>query len=382
MDNLYGCIINVPIYANKLCFNNIQSAPAYSQLAAILASFVFAAIILALGTPPKNKTVQDISLPLTLSFGAFISLLVSCYLYATLAGEETQVVAFVFAYAPSFIFTLAALQLVLSIAWYFKTYDVKPGVIKAANWLVEIVLFILVIHLIAISGDLRIITMSASWDQAWFNTSWLNIWVILSLQIALLYAVPSLIARLVRKKVANLKKQTWYSRLLEEDCSTPYEKLCGITVFIFIGLTVFFSIYAAVVAEIDEQTMKKAIGTIQNFHGIEIILCFIFLIFALFVFLYQLSLPSSKEDPKKSAEQTKEEVLTQTLTQEVKALQALTSELIKQVEDIQTLHQTSPHQSTTEKNVLNFLSNLLVGFSIVSWVTRVLIVGRTKRKPH
>src|SRR6266571_4375522 len=312
MDNPYDCIINVPIYTNKLCFNNIQSAPAYSQLAAILASFVFAAIILALGTPPKNKTVQDISLPLILSFGAFISLLVSCYLYSTLAGEETQIVAFVFAYATSLIFTLAALQLILSIAWYFKTYDVKSGVIRAANWLIEIVLFIIVIHLIAISGDLRIITMNASWDQTWFNTSWLNIWIVLSLQIVLLYAVPSLIAWLVRKKVANLKKQTWHSRLLDVDCSSPHEKLCGITVFIFIGLTVFFSIYAAVVVEIDEQTMKKVIGTIQNFHGIEFILCFIFLIFALFIFFYQLSLPSSKKDPKISTEQTKEEILTQT----------------------------------------------------------------------
>src|SRR6266702_887932 len=316
MNNLYGCIINVPIYANKLCFNNIQSATAYSQLAAILASFVFAAIMLALGTPPKNKTVQDISLPLVLSLGTFISLLISCYLYSTLSGEETQVVAFVFGYAPSMIFTFAALQLLLSITWYFKTYDVKPGVIKVANWLIELVLFIIVIHLIAISGDLRIITINTSWDQTWFNISWLNIWVVLLLQIVLLYLAPSLVARLIRKKVANLKKQTWHSRLFHEDSSTPYEKICSITVFVFIGLTLFFAIYGAVVAEIDEQTLKTVIGTIQNFHGIEFFLCFIFLIFTLFIFLYQLSLPSSKIDSDISTEQTNEEVITQTLTQE------------------------------------------------------------------
>lgn len=350
MNNLYGCIINIPIYANKLCFNNIQSAPAYSQLAAILASFVFAAIILALGSPPKNKTVQDISLPLILSLGAFISLLISCYLYSTLSGEETQVVAFVFGYAPSMIFTLAALQLLLSITWYFKTYNVKPGIIKVANWLIEIVLFIIVIHLIAISGDLRIITINASWDQTWFNVSWLNIWVVLSLQIVLFYLAPSLIGWLVRRKVANLKKQTWHSRLFDKDSSSPYEKLCGITIFIFIGLTLFFAIYGAVVAEIDEQTMKTVIGAIQNFHGIEFFLCCVFLIFALFIFLYQLSLPSSKIDSEISTEQTKEEVMEQTLTQGVQALQILTSELIKQVEDMKTLHQTSLHQLDVDKN--------------------------------
>lgn len=351
MNNPFGCITDSPSNANILCYNIIQSATAYSQLAAILASFVFTAIILALGSPPKGKTVQDISLPLTLSLGTFISLLVSCYLFGSLAGEESKVRAFIYGYAASLVFTFAALQLLLSIIWYFKTYNVKSEVISSAYWLIQCVIVIVVVHMITSSGDLRAITISASWDEPWFNISWMSIYVDLLIQILFLFFLPSVIAWHMRKKLDK------------------YEEVCKFTLKVSISLTVIFTTCGAIIIEFDEQTIKNHISQIQNFHVVELILCIIMLILALFILLYQLSLP--KIEAAQPASTTKEIDLTETLTQEVRALQTLTQTLIRQADNAQALYQALPQKKTEkEKNEGHLLPILSICFSIIAWVIR------------
>lgn len=260
------------------CLN--LSAPAYSQLAAVLASFVFAAIVLALGTPPKNKSVKDISLPLASSFSAFLSLLVSCYLFATLSGEQTLLRAHVFGYAASFIFSLAALQLILSLAWYFSDYETVRAVHRVVYWFVQGIIAVISLHAVDTSVDLRAIAT----NQAPGST---NFELIAGICGVGLIFLPWGVALYIRHHLS--------------DHSGSYRKACWGTLIFSVILMVVGTLGAGSYIEFSDQPTGS-----DNVTPIQLLLLGTFLMLLLYLWLYQLALPNIPEDPPRQDESSKE----------------------------------------------------------------------------
>lgn len=298
---------------NVLCYNIVQSAPALSQLAGVLASFVFATIVLALGNPPKNKTVKNISLPLLSSFTAFVFLLISCYLFGVVAGEETLVRAFIFGLAASLVFSLAALQLMLSIAWYFKSYEVELLVMRGAYWLIQSVLFIVVVHVIGSSGDVYVIATNKVWSAPWFNNPLLNTIAITMLNLIILYFLPWGIALFIRRKWKAQPKDNSSTIF-----SSPDEWSCGLALLISAILATIFTVTGAVYIEFPDQQANPGNTNIMWLVLISIVILLFF-----FFIPFQLGLPMWQQGRKNHflKEETKQ-ALNQVLSQPTEIVQA------------------------------------------------------------
>lgn len=123
-----------------VCWDISQSANAYSSLAAVLAGFLVTAIVLSLSNPPERRGMKDISLPLYASSVACLSLALSSFLFAQLVGDETTSRAYLLGLAAFGTFTLAILQLILSLFWFLKMYAIPPAILSSVNLLVQGVL--------------------------------------------------------------------------------------------------------------------------------------------------------------------------------------------------------------------------------------------------
>ena len=278
----FGQLQNNTTCSNIICYNLAQAAPALSQLAAVLASFVFGAIILALGNPPKNKTVKDISLPLLSSFTAFVSLLISCYLFGDIAGQETIVSLFISSLAPSSVFSLAALLLMLSIAWYFKSYEVEPLVISGAYWLTQGVILMIVAYLIFTFSDTYIIATNEVWSTPLFHNSVYNSIIISMLGLIVLYFLPCGIALFIRRRWKGQRKDNSIS-------SSLFARASLLALLISVILTIVFTIADAIYLEFPDQNPGP------QFASIIWIILLITVILLLFFFVpYQVGLPSNE----------------------------------------------------------------------------------------
>src|SRR5438874_50116 len=101
---------------DPLCVNFMQANGYYSQFAGVLSGFVFTAIILLL-TISSNQIPKPITFRIALHslFIAWFTLVDSCLLFATLAGDQTIVRASILGICADTILSFAALQVMLSI---------------------------------------------------------------------------------------------------------------------------------------------------------------------------------------------------------------------------------------------------------------------------
>lgn len=298
--------------SNILCYNFAQAAPAFSQLAAVLASFVFGTIILALGTPPKNKTAKDISLPLLSSFTAFVSLLITCYLFGVVAGTENLVNLFIFSLAPSLVLTLAALLLMLSIAWYFKSYEVKPQVLSGAYWLTQSVMLILAVYLIFAFIDAYVIATNEVLSTPWSNNPLLNSIIFALLGLIVLYFLPWGVALFIRQRwkveLEDNSSSISSSQFQSAGIKAFFASLCSssqsesassLALLISVILTIFFTIAGAVYVEFPDQHPSPQYASI-----IWIVLLIIVILLFFFFVPYQVGLPRTlKEEKKQTSDQ-------------------------------------------------------------------------------
>ena len=103
----------------------IAAAPSQSLIAGVIAGFLFAGIVVVLSQ--RTRRHQDSTRALKLMLTAFLGLVVTSYLYATLAGEETCPRAETEAVLNGGVLGICGIVLIVSLTWLVAAYhtDVK-----------------------------------------------------------------------------------------------------------------------------------------------------------------------------------------------------------------------------------------------------------------
>lgn len=248
---------------NIICWNISQSAGYYSQFAGVLAGFVFVAITLLL-TPANLEIFKDPSrkqartITLQSLFVSFFSLLISSFLFAVIAGEQTTIRAFALGGIASSLFVLSVLQVMLSINWLFKGYGVDRSILTLGWWLYQAVTIIAWLYVIFFFYDLIWVQTENEWE----------ILLYIGLGIGLLgYLVPLVIAMILRKLLAT-------------------EKLYPSILYCSAALIVVASIIYGILSDLSEAMIRMATTDYIILSSVIILL-----ILSLFFFFYQLSLP-------------------------------------------------------------------------------------------
>ena len=124
-----------------------------SQIAGLLACFLFAAIVLLLGNPPAGKKVSDISTPLYSSLVVFFSLVVSAFLYAMVTGNRDAQRASIAVMLANAVFALATVEMFHCLVWFFADYQVAPRVMAKTRLLYhEVTLIAAALTAISVTG--------------------------------------------------------------------------------------------------------------------------------------------------------------------------------------------------------------------------------------
>jgi hypothetical protein len=158
---------------------NVQAASGYySQLAGVLAGFVFTAMILLLSNPPKVRggTAGDgsavISTPLLAFFVVLFQLIVASFSYAVVTGDSGTPRATVLGLFASCVLAIASAEMFITIAWFFKVYGVSRLVMRICFWLCSGVGFIVLIWLLKTMGDTESVMYRKNWQSEPRSLGW------------------------------------------------------------------------------------------------------------------------------------------------------------------------------------------------------------------
>src|SRR5712664_3048108 len=118
----------------ELGWSLISSALALSGFSAVLAAFMFAALVLLLTrelreySRGKLQSAIDpqIGRPIAFMFAAFFSLVMAAFLFAAMTGEEADKAnpkQFIEGALPSLVLTLGVVQMAVGLAWLLTVRD-------------------------------------------------------------------------------------------------------------------------------------------------------------------------------------------------------------------------------------------------------------------
>jgi hypothetical protein len=164
----------VSVNAQRVAFrwDFIPSATPLSTFSAVLAGFVIIAVATILSFPIEGKIPPHI--PLQPLLTAFLTLVVSAFLFAVMTGIPPGggdlLLPLAQGYAISWLLVFGILQTVVGIAWLMKHFDMEASALRAARWVVHVGVLVLGI---AIAGAItqalyvlypdRVIEDGAAW---------------------------------------------------------------------------------------------------------------------------------------------------------------------------------------------------------------------------
>lgn len=260
---------------NPLCINFMQANAYFSQFAGVLSGFVFTAMILLL-TISSNQLPKPITFRIALHslFIAWFTLVDSCLLYATLAGDQTIIRASLLSICADTILSFAALQVVLGIVWLFEMHNVDRSIMACTRWMFQGVMLVIVINFIVVIGDIL-----------WVKThqDWRSSWVQYFLYFLILYVIPLMIllARLTNfpKKMKEVEKKV-ISTVLSP---ITFNASMGFT-FVITAIAIFFQDFN------ESEIAHVNTAYFQLFSSIFVVML------AILLTLYQMSFPIPSED--------------------------------------------------------------------------------------
>jgi hypothetical protein len=277
-----------------LCWNITQSAGAYSTLAGVLAGFIVIAMIFSLEQSKKRHI--SISIPLYASSVACLSLALSSFLFAMLVGAELTTpastsLAYILGSAAFGTFALSAIQLMLSIIWFFKVHEINSSIIYGIKVLIQFMIVVGILYMIKFSVDvLRVKSGNAQENPGIF---------LLLLGYALYaYVVTRISVCFIRNKWKSTpeEKKSEIARRLLHGFSFPGIQLDGLALIVLSSYTGLFIIGVTLVYGL---LATDFINWLSNFNQINYSIYLYFTIFIyvmspLFFILVQLSLPEEK----------------------------------------------------------------------------------------
>jgi hypothetical protein len=154
---------------------SIQSASGYySQLAGVFAGFVFTAMILLLGNPPRGD-IKSISAPLLAFLIVFFQLIVASFSFAVVTGDNGEPRSTVLGLIASCVFATASAQMFITIAWFFKLFGVSGTVMRVGSWLCRGVCFIVLVWLVIAMGNAETVMYRRNWQSEPQSIGWIGL---------------------------------------------------------------------------------------------------------------------------------------------------------------------------------------------------------------
>jgi hypothetical protein len=133
-----GVVINDPKMAIAP-WDIVSSAAPFALFGAVMAGFVFIALIGILTQPPRGPGFPIPAAPLAALIQAFLSLVAAAFLLSVLAGGSAaagRLMPIVEGFTLSWLLALGVVQTAVAIAWVMSEYKVDRRVVAAANFIV------------------------------------------------------------------------------------------------------------------------------------------------------------------------------------------------------------------------------------------------------
>lgn len=285
-----------------LCWNITQSAGAYSTLASVLAGFLVSAMIFSL----QDRQNKHISIPLYASSVACLSFALSSFLFAMLAGAEltssaSTSLAYLLGSTAFGTFALSAIQLMLSIIWFFRAHEINASIIHALKFLIQFMIVVGILYTIKFSVDVLRVKSGDGQEYPW-------IFLLLLVYALYTYVVTRKSVSFIRKKWDPLpeEEKSKIAKRLLHGFSFSGIQLEGLSMIVLssytgifiIGLTLIYGLLAT-----DFINWLSSFNKL-NYSFYLYFTIFIYVVSPLYFILVQLSFPDVKSIDSRSTSDT------------------------------------------------------------------------------
>jgi hypothetical protein len=153
-----------PVCELPHCFSITTSADGLSVFAGVLTALTFSAVVFLLGRDQRHRS--ELPSTIILFTAAFVSLILSTYLYTDAAAEEAASLrAAAVSFAASIALGIAILQLFLGLAHLVQRHGASTFLVRVASWFIGPAVFYFLMATAVNAWGLEM-TSSAEWHSA------------------------------------------------------------------------------------------------------------------------------------------------------------------------------------------------------------------------